>query len=154
MRAKWRADARRCSPSTGWHCRLEVHLLESWEMLTRPFLLHHLGHLHIPHCLWAPLPALSAPVPPGYPGQATFSQQLLSSPLSPRDAPTPWCLLHLVQTLQHPRSLHSLHPQPAGFSQGLSTPGSFTCLPLLTLVFSFMPSPHREVPSSKNGKVL
>lgn len=103
-----------------------------------PFLLYFLEPLHNPHCLWPLLPALSALVPPGYPGQATFSNSCshhLSLPEMPR-------LLGVFCTWSRLLSTH-LHPHPSGFSQDLSTAACFTCLPFLTLRLLFMPSSHR-----------
>lgn len=36
MRSKDRAESRRCGPSAGWHCRLEVCLGEPLDMLIDP----------------------------------------------------------------------------------------------------------------------
>lgn len=81
--------------------------------------------LYIPPCLWAPLLVLSAPVPPGYPGQAIACKQLLSSPLSP-----PESTQLLGDFWWHPRALQSLHSIQVGFLGLLHSGGcSRTCSP-------------------------
>ena len=126
----------------GLHYRLEVHLQSSWEMLARSLSSLFPGAPPQSSLLpgSAPCPLCSSPSWISRPSH--ILQQLLSSPVSPWDAPLPWCLLHMVQTARHPTSLHSLHPHPSGFSQDLSTTACFTCLSFLILRLLLMPSSH------------
>ena len=124
MRAKGRADAR-YGPSKACTTGLKSTYSHPGKCWPVPFLLYFLEPLHNPHCLQALLPALSALVPPGYPGQATFSNSC-SHHLSLLEMPRflgVFCTWSRLLGTQHPYT--ACIPIPVGF------PRTFPQLPAL-----------------------